>query len=161
MIEKEINLKINNFNWLLNYLNSIVLHIDSKIIFHYFNTEGVNYYIRLEEQDKWNFITIKTFNKWNDLVKTRTEITTNIHNIEDFIEILKIIWLEYSWVKSKIRYEYKIDNLIIDIDQWYLWKFEEYIESRCEIEWDNIDEILKFVDKIKMFTEITNDDLNK
>jgi hypothetical protein len=42
--------------------------------------------------------------------------------------------MNYSGRKSKIRIEYRIDGLIIDIDEWYTGKFEEFIEHRLEIE---------------------------
>jgi hypothetical protein len=51
--------------------------------------------------------------------------------------------------------------LIIDIDEWYTGKFEEFIEHRLEIEWDNVEKILWFADKVKKFASITTEELKK
>lgn len=161
MIEKEINLKINNYDWLVNYLDNLWVATKKKITFHYFNKKDSGFFTRIEERENWLFITLKSLINKDDPIKIRKEITTQIYNLEDFIEIFKSMWMTYSWKKSKIRTEYLIDSLILDLDDWYIGKFEEFIESRLEIEWNDINTILWFADKIKEFASITTEDLKK
>lgn len=161
MIEKEINLRIKDFDGLIEYLNTLWIWEEKRITFHYFNKESADFYVRIEERQNWSFVTVKSFNKTDTAIKSRKEVTTPVNNIEDFIDIFQLMWMEYSWIKSKVRIEYLIGELKLDIDSWYVWRFEEFIESRLEIEWDDETKILEFADSISDYAERTNEDLKK
>ncbi|MDD2486742.1 MAG: hypothetical protein PHS92_00010 [Candidatus Gracilibacteria bacterium] len=161
MIEKEVNLKINDYNGLVNYLNNLGVANKTRVAFHYFNKKDSGFFTRIEEKQDGLFITLKSLINKDEPVKIRKEITTQIYDLEAFIDIFQSMGMMYSGRKSKIRTEYIIDDLIIDLDDWYTEKFDEFIESRLEIEGTNVEKILGFADKIKGFASITTEDLKK
>lgn len=160
-IEKELNFKVVDKEGLKNYLDINCNPLWTiKIGFDYFdNKMDPRMYARIERviaQDWWIeklYLTAKRKIKWEGLVTQRKEITIEIKDKQNIITLLEVLGLSYIDSKWKVRERYEFDGMNVDVDSWYDENFENYVESRIEIEWGEETSIIGFSKKIIQFIE--------
>lgn len=159
-IEKELNFRVVDRDWLKEHLTSNCKPLWSiKVYFDYFeNGSDPSMYARIErvvwqDGNETLYLTAKRRIKWEWIVSNRKEITVEIKDKENIVTLLEVLWLTYIDSKGKIRERYEFEGLDVDVDSRYDVNFENYVESRIEIEGENEDEIIAFSKSITPFIE--------
>lgn len=159
-IEKELNFKVIDKDGLKVYLDSNCKPLGTiKIGFDYFdNKMDPGMYARIErviDQDvgKKLYLTAKRKIECEGVVSKRKEITIEIKDKQNIITLLEVLGLSYIDSKWKIRERYEFEGMDVDVDSWYDENFENYVESRIEIEWEDEQKIIDFSKKLTQFIE--------
>lgn len=159
-IEKELNFKVINKEGLKTYLEANCAALwTMKIWFDYFDNQAdLSMYARIERVvwetgEEKLYLTAKRKIKGEGIVATRKEITIEIKDKQNIITLLEVLWLSYIDSKWKIRERYKYNDMDIDVDSWYDENFENYVESRIEIEGEDEEKIISFSKQLTTFIE--------
>lgn len=149
--EIELNFEVTDLVGLLEKLQKQNTETTLSIKFHYFESAtDKSFYIRTEEIKQGKRLSKKLTIKYNfnnDSEKglnKRTEMSTDIKDVDYFIKFFTIIGLQYLGSKTKIRHHFEISGLDITVDEWDT----KELGNRLEIEGQDIKKIMKFKNRL-------------